>query len=101
MAKHQAKFPFERFADDAIVHCRTEKEAEEVRSAIAERLRECVGWSFIRKRPRLSIVGMMIGEVATRMRSLIFWAILFGREDRRIGRGSTSSISVLRFPTKR
>ena len=41
MAKHQAKFPFERFADDAIVHCRTEKEAEEVRSAIAERLREC------------------------------------------------------------
>jgi RNA-directed DNA polymerase len=41
MAKHQAKFPFERFADDAIVHCRTEQEAEEVRSAIAERLREC------------------------------------------------------------
>jgi RNA-directed DNA polymerase len=41
MAEHQAQFRFERFADDAIVHCRTEKEAEEVRSAIAERLREC------------------------------------------------------------
>src|SRR5206468_13051999 len=39
MAKHQRQFAFERFADDAIVHCRTAREAEEVRSAIAERLR--------------------------------------------------------------
>jgi RNA-directed DNA polymerase len=40
MAKHQTQFPLERFADDAIVHGRTEREAEEVRSAIAERWRE-------------------------------------------------------------
>ena len=33
--------PFERFADDAIVHCRTEKEAQEIRAAIAVRLKEC------------------------------------------------------------
>jgi RNA-directed DNA polymerase len=33
--------PFERYADDAIVHCRTEGEAAEVRSAIAARLQEC------------------------------------------------------------
>ena len=33
--------PFERYADDVIVHCRTEREAEEVRKAIAERLRDC------------------------------------------------------------
>jgi RNA-directed DNA polymerase len=33
--------PFERYADDAIVHCRTEDEAAEVRSAIAARLQEC------------------------------------------------------------
>ena len=33
--------PFERYADDAIVHGRTEAEAQEVREAIAARLREC------------------------------------------------------------
>ena len=32
---------FERYADDAIVHCRTEREAQEVRAAIAARLQEC------------------------------------------------------------
>src|SRR5262249_24540564 len=33
--------PFERYADDAIVHCRTRREAEEVRNAVAQRLQEC------------------------------------------------------------
>jgi len=40
----QAKFPkvvFERFADDAIVHCRTEREALAIRKAIAARLQLC------------------------------------------------------------
>jgi RNA-directed DNA polymerase len=39
-----AKYPqvqFERYADDAIVHGRTEVEAQEVRAAIAARLEEC------------------------------------------------------------
>jgi RNA-directed DNA polymerase len=33
--------PFERYADDAIVHCKTATEAQEVRAAIATRLEEC------------------------------------------------------------
>jgi RNA-directed DNA polymerase len=33
---------FERYADDAIVHCRTEAEAQEVRRAIAVRMQECL-----------------------------------------------------------
>lgn len=33
--------PFERYADDVIAHCRTEREAQEVRKAIAERLQTC------------------------------------------------------------
>jgi RNA-directed DNA polymerase len=41
MAKRYPQLPFERFADDAIVHGRTEAEAQEVRAAIAARLREC------------------------------------------------------------
>ena len=35
------RVPFERYADDVIAHCKTEKEAQEVRAAIAARLREC------------------------------------------------------------
>jgi RNA-directed DNA polymerase len=41
MRKHYSHLPFERYADDGIVHCRTEAEAQEVRAAIAARLQEC------------------------------------------------------------
>jgi RNA-directed DNA polymerase len=41
MAANYPRVPFERYADDVIVHCRTEREAEEVKKAIAERLRGC------------------------------------------------------------
>jgi RNA-directed DNA polymerase len=41
MWKHYPHLPFERYADDGIVHCRTEAEAQEVRAAIAARLQEC------------------------------------------------------------
>jgi hypothetical protein len=41
MAKQYPQLPFERFADDAIVHCRTEVEAQEVRAALAARLWDC------------------------------------------------------------
>src|SRR5436190_55087 len=33
--------PFERYADDIIVHCRTEREANLVRAKIAARLKQC------------------------------------------------------------
>lgn len=35
------RVPFERYADDGIVHCRTEKQAQEVKDAIAKRLQAC------------------------------------------------------------
>jgi RNA-directed DNA polymerase len=41
MARQYPHLPFERYADDAIVHCRNRREAEEVRKAVAQRLREC------------------------------------------------------------
>lgn len=41
MQKTYPHLPFERDADDAIVHCRTETEAQEVRQAIAERMQAC------------------------------------------------------------
>ena len=41
LGRRYPHLPFERYADDAIVHCRTEAEAQEVRAAIAARLQEC------------------------------------------------------------
>ena len=41
MAKQYPQMPFERYADDAIVHGRTEKEVQEVWAALAARLKEC------------------------------------------------------------
>jgi RNA-directed DNA polymerase len=39
--EHYPQAPFERYADDAIVHCRKETQAQEIRGAIAARLKEC------------------------------------------------------------
>jgi RNA-directed DNA polymerase len=41
MKRHHPKYPFERYADDVIIHCPTEGEAEKLRAAIAVRLRAC------------------------------------------------------------
>lgn len=41
MRQKYPQIQFERYADDVIVHCRTEAEAQELRSVIEKRLREC------------------------------------------------------------
>lgn len=41
MQRNHAGKPFERYADDCIIHCKTEKEAQRVIRQIAERLTEC------------------------------------------------------------
>jgi RNA-directed DNA polymerase len=41
ISRQYPQVTFERYADDAIVHCRTEAQAQEVRAAIAARMREC------------------------------------------------------------
>ena len=33
--------PFERYCDDAIIHCTTEKQAQFIKSAVARRMKEC------------------------------------------------------------
>jgi RNA-directed DNA polymerase len=33
--------PFERYADDAVIHCKTEAEAQELKEALGKRLEEC------------------------------------------------------------
>ncbi len=41
MRRKYPNLPFERYADDAIVHCRTETQAQEIREALEARLRFC------------------------------------------------------------
>ena len=41
MRRNHPQNPFERYADDAIVHCRTETEAQWVKTAIGMRLADC------------------------------------------------------------
>jgi RNA-directed DNA polymerase len=41
MLEFFADVPFERYADDILVHCRSQSEAERMRHRIAERLRRC------------------------------------------------------------
>ena len=41
MARNHRKTPFERYADDAIVHCRTRTQAEHLLEALRIRLAEC------------------------------------------------------------
>ena len=41
MRRRYPEIPFERYADDVIIHCKTEAEAEELRTAIGKRLEEC------------------------------------------------------------
>lgn len=41
MVRQWCHLPFERYADDIIVHCRSKREADVVRRTVAARLREC------------------------------------------------------------
>ncbi len=38
---HYPHNPFERYADDAVIHCRTKEEAEKLLDALKKRMREC------------------------------------------------------------
>lgn len=41
MQRKYPNAPFERYADDAVIHCRTEKQAEEIKNALGRRMAEC------------------------------------------------------------
>jgi RNA-directed DNA polymerase len=41
MGRNYPSNPFARYADDSVVHCRTEQEAIQLKEAIAKRMKEC------------------------------------------------------------
>jgi RNA-directed DNA polymerase len=96
MGRNWHHLPFERYADDIIVHCRTEREANLVRVKIAARLKQC-GLERIRRRRRWSIARMPTGGRLTCTRSLIFWGSRFDPGRQTDGKGS----SVVSFQPSR
>lgn len=41
LKRNYPQCPFERYADDAVIHCKTEAEAQELKVALGKRLEEC------------------------------------------------------------
>jgi RNA-directed DNA polymerase len=41
MSREYPRCPFERYADDMVIHCRSYREAQEVKAAVEARLRQC------------------------------------------------------------
>ena len=52
MQRHYPSIPFERYADDIIVHCKNERQAIWLKSAVVRRLAQC----------KLNAVDLRIGK---------------------------------------
>src|SRR5262249_47745887 len=96
-ARQFPHLPFERYADDAIVHCRTKREAEEVRNAVAQRLQEC-RLELHPEKTKIVYCKDEDGEEMTQVRNSIFLVIRFVRGSRKRGGANSSSISLRPSP---
>lgn len=81
---------FERYCDDAVVHCGSERQALAVKAALADRLAQVGLTPFIRTRPRLCTAEMGSGAGLIRRRRSRSSATPSGREPRPIGGGDAS-----------
>ena len=89
----EREFPtveFERFADDAVVHCVTERQARQVWAALADRL-DSVGCGCIPTKPRSYTVGTVTEDVNLRAFRLRSWDIRSVRGNRGRERRELSS----------
>ena len=94
MQRHFAEIRFERFADDAICHCKTWAQAQRLRAALERRFAEC----HLELHPQKTRVVYCKDDDrrgAYLTTALTSWDIRFGPGAQRIGGESTSSISLL------
>jgi retron-type reverse transcriptase len=56
MTREYPGISFERFADDAVVHCVTERQARRIREAIGQRLAD-IGLELLRDKTRISSIA--------------------------------------------
>ncbi|MFC6522812.1 reverse transcriptase domain-containing protein [Undibacterium arcticum] len=92
MRKQFPDIPFERYADDAICHCKTLVQAQQLLAALEQRFAEC-HLELHPQKPGWCIARMMIDEVAILITALTFWALRFGPGGQRIDGARVLSIS--------
>lgn len=77
MARHHPDIPFERYADDAILHGRTREAAERLREAIIARLAAC-GLELNLQKTKIVYCKETTEEGTTSTRSSPSWATSSG-----------------------
>ena len=99
MQKNYPGVPFERYADDAICHFKTEAEAEKVKEAIEERFAEC-GLKLNLRKTQIVYCKDDNRNQDYRGISLIFWGLLLDPEKSGAKMGYLSGL-ILQSATKR
>ena len=89
-----------RYADDGLVHCRTEQEAEALMAELQERLAEC-GLRCIRLRPRSSIAKIIGAGKSIRPSNLTSLDTSSGRDGWRRHSRTSSSAAIPQRPARR
>jgi hypothetical protein len=89
MERNYPHLRFERYADDAIVHCGSNGQAQAVLRPSASGWGSAV-WSFIPRRPESCIARTIAGVGSTSTSASTSWAIPLGRDGPRVGGGRTS-----------
>lgn len=90
---HYPQCPFERSAEDAVIHCRTEAEAQEGMEALRQRLEEC-GLPMHPQKTKVVYCKDSTARAETEAVSpLVFWARAFSRAGPGIRRDKALSAS--------
>jgi len=90
MAETCPHVPFERYADDVVVHCRSEAQARFIRDKIVKRLAACRLEAHPDKTKIVYSVAMMTDRASILTSHSTFWATRFVPVPRRIATGSSS-----------
>jgi hypothetical protein len=85
MTRTHPDLPWCRYADDGLVHCRSEQEAQALKVELQARL---TAWSCIRQRPRSSTARTGVAEERIRTSNSTFSNIAFDHDGSR-GLGTT------------
>jgi retron-type reverse transcriptase len=81
MKENNLDIPFERYADDAICHCRLRRKRFHCGKRWKRGLRR-VSWNCIRKRRRLCTARTRTDRTVIRSNASIFWALRFDPDNR-------------------
>ena len=82
--------PFERYADDAVVHCNSEAQARRVLAALTERMAQVGLELALQTRPASCTARTLTAEAHTSTSSSVSWATRSVLDCRRTSTGSTS-----------